>query len=268
MGMVALQLRRVSQFSYLETRRGGGAARRTALRCIASHGRGDIFFQPALAHRWHWPRECGILRGLAHSSQATMPDSGKLQQRKRILHAYDAKEKGAHICSWSYLIPSLWRAAESAIPDSLLTQLEQEKGSSCTVIPAGVRRAQAQFLWEMDCRLPLLEDSLAHAELKYVLRWPGVFRRAWARLPSDSGHSVLLSSGSPLEVSSERLIRLHRNVEKIVESERHRGGDGVTQRAMKRLWVSWKRDVEWHRQQGRGAGGLTPALCGSREVFN
>lgn len=107
-------------------------------------------------------REKGIVPGAVHSSQSTCPESGQLRYRAHFLHATGSSTSSSTALTspetcWSFLLPSLQRAAACG--------------------------NQRQFLFEVRRRLPLLEDALAEAQLKYLVCWPRLFRDAGVCLP-------------------------------------------------------------------------------------
>lgn len=218
--------------------------------------RGDIQFAAPLLERMQLTRrESGILRGARHSSQATEPETGKLCCRASLLHSVGPPSSSSTsltpiVASWAYLMPSLRRAAEKSAEDPV--------------------HGQRQFLYELGRRLPLLEDSLAEAELKYVVMWPSLLRTAGVRLSklcsgttlvpthdSEGGkglHCVALSKESTAFPRSlgARLLLLHNHVVEIVEEEL------LTQvpmrstkpmnRAQKRKMLmldQWKESMQW-----------------------
>eukprot|EP00796_Vickermania_ingenoplastis_P004169 gene4169-3010_t len=206
------------------------AAQRSALwsasRRFTASGRGDIFYAPALLERLEVGRERGASRGLRHASQSTQPESGKLRCRSHILHATGLAAASdshptAQVSRWSYLIPSLSRAASANL-------------------------GRRHFLFEVQRRLPLLEDAVAEAELRYLVRWPSVFRRAGVALPGCTENC--------------RLAALHQHVAAAVEvelaaAEEEVQADGVSARRRREVadWrKAWNADIEWHENNGPG----------------
>lgn len=126
-------------------------------------GRGDIFdWFPLLERMQASKRENGILRGAVHSSQSTCPESGQCRYRANLLHATGGSTSSSTtlpslVSSWSFLLPSLQRAAACG--------------------------NQRQFLFETRRRLPLLEDELAETPLTYLVHWLRLFRDAGVCLP-------------------------------------------------------------------------------------
>lgn len=126
-------------------------------------GRGDIFdLCPMLERMPTGRQEKGIVPGAVHSSQSTSPESGQLRYRAHFLHATGGSTSStttltSPVTCWSFLLPSLQRAAACG--------------------------NQRQFLFEVRRRLPLLEDELAEAQLKYLVCWPRLFRDAGVCLP-------------------------------------------------------------------------------------
>ncbi|KAG5469313.1 hypothetical protein LSCM1_02528 [Leishmania martiniquensis] len=181
--------------------RAATAATKTACRCalrndyccISGGGRGDLFKRHASAFK---PPTSGVLRGLTHSSQTTQPASGQLQSRKRIQHVlYDRACSGsgqhrAAIATWSYLLPSLRDSVEQAVPHALYEKLLTDKGPLTPAESQRLADAQRLFRFELQQRIGLLEDSLADAELVYLVQWPALFQRLWLRLPMDRGRAL------------------------------------------------------------------------------
>ncbi|CCW63061.1 unnamed protein product [Phytomonas sp. EM1] len=158
-------------------------------------------------------------RGLVHNSQATQDQTGQLRYRRRVLHDSAKGALGAMpilrpaIASWSYLIPSLKTSVETAVPASIWERLQE--GYDATTSTASSRLSESNpsagetaykplseadrialqegqrwFRYELHQRLPLLEDSLAHAELKHLVEWPWLFRRVWLVLPLSPSTSA------------------------------------------------------------------------------
>ncbi|KAG5495003.1 hypothetical protein JKF63_02055 [Porcisia hertigi] len=172
----------------------GSAACRGALgvqhRCISGGGRGDLFTRNASAFK---PPTSGVLRGLTHASQTTDPQTGQLQARKRIQHVlHDRVFSGsghhrAAIAAWSYLLPSLRQNVERAVPETLYEKLRTGEMPLTSAESQQLADAQRLFRFELHQRVGLLEDSLADAELPFLLQWPAIFQRVWLRLPMDRG---------------------------------------------------------------------------------
>lgn len=137
-------------------------------------GRGDIFDLSPLKERMKTGRrEKTMLRGAVHSSQSTSPESGQCRLRAHFLHASGSSTSTSTaltspVSSWAFLIPSLQRSAKCG--------------------------NQRQFMFEVRRRLPLLEDELAEASLKYVIHWLRIFRDAGVCLPLPSSFSSVLPS--------------------------------------------------------------------------
>nr|CCM18501.1 hypothetical protein, conserved [Leishmania guyanensis] len=170
---------------------------------ISGGGRGDLFTRHASAFK---PPTSGVLRGLTHSSQTTDPQFGQLQTRKRIQHAMHDRTmsgSGHHrtaIAAWSYLLPSLRQCVEQAVPGTLYEKLRTDEAPLTPAESQQLSDAQHLLRFELQQRIGLLEDSLADAELPYLLQWPTVFQRAWLRLPMSQG------CGSVTEAKGEAVV--------------------------------------------------------------
>ncbi|SCU72451.1 uncharacterized protein TEOVI_000402800 [Trypanosoma equiperdum] len=194
-------------------------------RVYGGSGRGDLLYENPDARR-HSGRALGVLNGVRHSSQATMPESGQLYHRKLILHSRPPNGSCAGLqrhchdtCNWSYLIPSLHRCAESAISAKLwekMCQLGLEDRSKAWVNLTQyerqrVRDGQNLYRYEVHQRLPLLEESIGWAQLDDLLGWFCSARRAWVRLPTsvtlsrESSEAGVASVVSPSSTMSCRL---------------------------------------------------------------
>ncbi|ESL07552.1 hypothetical protein TRSC58_04757 [Trypanosoma rangeli SC58] len=182
-------------------------------------GRGDLLFVNWDARR-HNGRTLGQLRGLRHGSQATSPESGQLHYKKLMAHAVgegarSGSEQYRHAaCTWSYLLPSLLRCAELAVPEKLWSKLCQAemngRGGDAVLLTErekqSVRTGQDLFRYELHQRLPLLEESVCSAELHELISWFTVARRAWVRLPTTSPSPKALST----DISADHVVLMER----------------------------------------------------------
>ncbi|KPA76776.1 putative mitochondrial hypothetical protein [Leptomonas pyrrhocoris] len=153
---------------------------------IAGGGRGDLFKRHAAQYKAPW---AGAARGIRHLSESTEPQDGQLHIRKLRSHiAYDHKYSGGGhhrpaIAAWSYIVPSLRKNVEVACTDVLYNTLLAGEVALSTPQQQQLREAQNLFRFELQQRIGLLEDSLAEAELSYLIQWPSLFQRVWLRLP-------------------------------------------------------------------------------------
>ncbi|KAK7198847.1 hypothetical protein NESM_000850800 [Novymonas esmeraldas] len=161
-------------------------------RHISGGGRGDLFVRHASAYRTSL---YGVRRGLTDSSQATDHHSGQLHARKRVEHTIgDRASSGnglhrAAIAAWSYLLPSLRQSVETALPITVFDKLRTGEAPLTPSEAQQLTDAQRILRFELRQRIALLEDSLAEAELPYLLQWPMLFERAWIRLPVGACHA-------------------------------------------------------------------------------
>lgn len=162
-------------------------------------GRGDIFKRNASQHSQQYG---GAARGIVHFSESTEPQDGQLHIRKRREHiSYDRRFSGGvtappAIATWSYLIPSLRANVEAACPDELVARLQTEAEELSQQERRQLTEAQNLFRFELQQRIGLLEDSLAEAELPYLLQWPTLFQRLWLRLPLHTEESTPTSTAT------------------------------------------------------------------------
>lgn len=156
---------------------------------VAGGGRGDLFKRHASQYKAPF---CGAARGIRQVSESTEPQDGQLHIRKRHDHiAFDRMYSGgAHyrpaIVAWSYLIPSLRQNVEVACPAALYEKLQAGEAPLSAPEEQQLAEAQSLFRFELQQRIGLLEDSLAEAELPYLIQWPSLFQRVWLRLPLQS----------------------------------------------------------------------------------
>lgn len=168
------------------------AAQTGAARHSTAPARGDLHnFNPLNTTLNN--RQIGAHRGLQYASQATSPQSGQLHLRKHMLHAMGGRVDSGSAAlrparaSWGYLIPSLRAGVEAALPDGDYAALRQRQHQEPTEgVAARVREAQRWFGYELHRRLPLLEDSLAAAELRDLVGWLSLFQRAGLALPAEA----------------------------------------------------------------------------------
>ncbi|KPI87811.1 hypothetical protein ABL78_3110 [Leptomonas seymouri] len=165
---------------------------------IAGGGRGDLFKRHAGQYKAPYG---GAARGIRDPSESTEPKDGQLHIRKRRDHiAYDRKYSGGGhhrpaIAAWSYLISSLCKNVQIACPDALYDQLLAGEETLSPSQQQQLTEAQNLFRFELQRRLGLLEDSLAEAELPYLIQWPALFQRVWLRLPLNLSQRVEGASG-------------------------------------------------------------------------
>jgi hypothetical protein len=166
---------------------------------IAGGGRGDLFKRHAGQYKAPY---AGAARGITNTSESTEPQDGQLYIRKKREHvAFDRMYSGgghnrAAIATWSYLVPSLRKNVAAACPDALYEKLMAGEEALTLIEEQQLADAQRLFRFELQQRIGLLEDSLAEAELQYLLQWPSLFQRAWLRLP--------ISHSKPTENVSEK----------------------------------------------------------------
>ncbi|EPY33013.1 hypothetical protein STCU_02532 [Strigomonas culicis] len=160
-----------------------------------SKGRGDLK-QPRALSDVSRNRVMGIQRGLRTDSQSTQPQTGQLRVKKQIAHSSkNSAFSGSgnltpDIAKWSHLLPSLQEGVLRLLPERLYAKCE--RGDALTgEEQQALSEVYRLVRFEVHQRIPLLEDSLAHAELKYMVEWPCVFRRARIKLPFAEARTTL-----------------------------------------------------------------------------
>ncbi|CAD2217824.1 hypothetical protein, conserved [Angomonas deanei] len=241
-------------------------------------GRGDLYYYNHLSTT-KGSRVQTTQLGLRNNSQATFPQTGQLHIQKQILHARPSSKASTNAFSvpertrWSYLIPSLFANIEKSLPTPLFDKYEaaQKLGDSSTLTEEevlAIREAYRLFRYELARRLPLLEDGIAQAEVRHLMLWPGLFRRAGVKLPLEDvrDHHValipskLLSSNSadtiPVEEAAsfdQRLMVLTTNVRQCVEQELKTApldsSSPRRKRSSEQLSKEWTANWEWHSHQ-------------------
>lgn len=198
-------------------------------------GRGDMFHLP-IDKAWRHSRRnpaAGIVRGLTHSSQSTQPEGGQLRIKAAQQHAMGLSTGTSTLVppvrtSWSYVMGSLERSA-SLVSKCLEESHENRAGDGYRnggPLSLAAQQHQAQFCYELRCRVPLLEDGLAEASLSDLVRWLALLRQTHVFPVDGDRHShayaAAVAATQPRSMSTEssRVVAL----EVDTERDERRGG--------------------------------------------